>query len=891
MRMCPDCMKGRMTALTTPPSDTVYENLGPMEHLATDDKGPFSTKTVHGYVRFDLFSFRSSKYLMVRFKRHKNDFLANLQDVVNFAEMAGQTVRLLQTDDDSKMYASTDVQKYCAKKHILLRRASAYKHEQNGWIERDMRSVLEKARTLMMVYSCPLRFWDYAVEMAVYLINRSPNNYNARKTPYEMVTGKKPDISHLVPFFAPGIYHLTNEERKHGWSAKAEECRLLGYEDKNLYLIYVPRTQAILRRRDCRFDESSEFTQSPSMHQEDLLRHYPLLRQADKEDTIINDHADFFDDLPYFDPDDDDPTDDLLPDENEKDDDDSTTYPRLDDELANSVSASVLLPRVPNSVDEALNGSDREKWIEAIDAELKQLTARGTFEYAGTTGTGAKSKLILSVKFDNNMQVKYKARLVLCGYSQVKGVDYNRTFAPTISKAPIFIILHMAAIKAWCIKLIDVGNAFLEGKNDFDIYMYLPRYVLPRDHPAIRLKVINSLYGEKQAAYIWNERLNHILTRHAKLTRSIADPCVYTLKDELIEQPIAAVIVHVDDILVTGRDEMLVTTIISIIRHNVTKLTHYDDFKRYLNIDLKYDKDNHAVYLNQTQYAEEIMQEFSDMLESRASMPSSSRKQYNVPIDPLTRSTYETDSDDDTTTFFAPGSCSQQHTISMLPFVGKVRYLVDNSRPDLLAAIGIMSEGATHGSQSLLITCRDFLRYLAQDHAKGLKLGGCDHTVELFGYSDASYTNTGTCKSRLGGCFFVSRDSGAIHCFSKKDTTVSHSSTEAEVKAIDLAIRSIVHIRELLKELGYEQTRPTRLYVDNRSAIEICETLKIGHKTRHINVRLHYIREKVNDRTIELLPIQSELNIADLLTKPLHVTAFRRFQRRLLQGCSEEETG
>jgi len=195
-----------------------------------------------------------------------------------------------------------------------------------------------------------------------------------------------------------------------------------------------------------------------------------------------------------------------------------------------------------------------------------------------------------------------------------------------------------------------------------------------------------------------------------------------------------------------------------------------------------------------------------------------------------------------------------------------------------------MSEGAKTASPYMRMVCRDFLRYLARDKDKGLKLGGRDHEMELFGYCDASYVNTGTCKSRLGGCFFISKDSGAIHCFSKKDTTVSHSSTEAEIKAIDMAIRSAAYIRELLLELGCEQRKPTKLYVDNKSAIDICETLKVGHKTRHINVRLQYIREQVNARTVELVFVPSEQNVADILTKPLHITAFHRCQEKLLHG-------
>lgn len=89
-----------------------------------------------------------------------------------------------------------------------------------------------------------------------------------------------------------------------------------------------------------------------------------------------------------------------------------------------------------------------------------------------------------------------------------------------------------------------------------------------------------------------------------------------------------------------------------------------------------------------------------------------------------------------------------------------------------------------------------------------MRFGG-DDPIELFGYSDASYITVGNCKSRLGGCLFLGMYSGAISSYSKNDTTVSHSSTEAEIKAIDELCRQIVYIRDILIFMNINIVNPT----------------------------------------------------------------------------------
>ena len=184
----------------------------------------------------------------------------------------------------------------------------------------------------------------------------------------------------------------------------------------------------------------------------------------------------------------------------------------------------------------------------------------------------------------------------------------------------------------------------------------------------------------------------------------------------------------------------------------------------------------------------------------------------------------------------------------------------------------------------------DILNYVKETWEIGLSMKKAHQgKFQLFGFCDASYNPDGDGYSRLGGCFYVSPDSCAIESFSKKDHTVSHSSTEAELKAIDLSIRTIEMLRDQLEELGHSQDRPTVLFVDNRSAIEIGNTMRSKNNLKHINKVLFYIRKMINTRVVELCFVRTEENVADMLTKPLAHDQFVRMRDLLMNGISISE--
>lgn len=205
-------------------------------------------------------------------------------------------------------------------------------------------------------------------------------------------------------------------------------------------------------------------------------------------------------------------------------------------------------------------------------------------------------------------------------------------------------------------------------------------------------------------------------------------------------------------------------------------------------------------------------------------------------------------------------------------------------------AVGEISSGDAKYPSDLAIKATDkLINYFLTTFDKVLILGGGD-TIYLFGFVDASYITVGKAKSRLGGQIFAGLASGAVLAFSKTAMNIAGSSTHAEVMAVELMVRLMELSRQLCKFLGYNMTEPSKIFVDNKSAIQLCETLKSTHITSSINMRRQYIREKINERQISLHFVPSKQNIADMMTKPVDTAQHEYQTDKTLTGFNNDSS-
>jgi hypothetical protein len=289
---------------------------------------------------------------------------------------------------------------------------------------------------------------------------------------------------------------------------------------------------------------------------------------------------------------------------------------------------------------------------------------------------------------------------------------------------------------------------------------------------------------------------------------------------------------------------------------HIKKISRFDPVEKYLGMDM-YAEGDHIV-VHQETYVLNKMKDLAECTKT-AKVPMSNSADLKKAV-------------------------ANEENESLLPVTGKIRYVCDRTRPDLLLSVGEISTGGSpHPSDAHVQVSKQIVKYLRNTLDRRLKLGG-QGPFKLFGFCDASYITSGDSKGRLGGCVFTGLWTGAVYSFCKNDDTVAHSSMEVEIKSLDILIRTLLFILDMMEFLGEGPTEPTIVYCDNKSAIELCKTLKQNHKVKHINMRINFIREVINSRRIQVIFVPTEYNVADMLTKPLGPELFNRHQEKLLHG-------
>jgi hypothetical protein len=338
----------------------------------------------------------------------------------------------------------------------------------------------------------------------------------------------------------------------------------------------------------------------------------------------------------------------------------------------------------------------------------------------------------------------------------------------------------------------------------------------------------------------------------------IHDSCVF-IKRNPDTGKVIIVVVYVDDILFIGNDKDEIQKILTHVESRVTAMTTMGEVTRYIGVEISRDRVNHTISLSQQPYIDKIVQSNEVHDKSAKPIPMQPQADYNSPGDGTN-----------------PPIQKQ---------VGEFRFLADRTRPDIQAAVGILGSNSVNPSKAHLRGVDHLARYVKGSRDMLLTFGGSDESeVHLFCYTDAAHLQDQSAKPRMGYAFFLNLESGTVYAKSVKSNTVSHSSCESETKAIDAAIIQAIWMRGFLAELGFPQTDPTVFYTDSASAIDLGELFRVGKNSIHMTMRLNFIHECIQDKTISLKYINTDLQVADVLTKLLPVSSHELHTQCLMKG-------
>ncbi|CAM8975392.1 unnamed protein product [Rhodiola kirilowii] len=381
---------------------------------------------------------------------------------------------------------------------------------------------------------------------------------------------------------------------------------------------------------------------------------------------------------------------------------------------------------------------------------------------------------------------RYKARLVARGFQQEYGRDYDETFAPVAHMTTIRTLLAVASVREWSISQLDVKNAFLNGELREEVYMRPPLGYSISDGMVLRLR--RSLYGLKQAPRAWFERFSFVVTA-AGFTASDHDPALFI---HTSTRGRTLLLLYVDDMLITGDDPQHITFVKERL-HTQFLMKDLGPIRYFLGIE--FSSTPEGFFLSQEKYIRDLLDRASLSDQRTVDTP----MELNVHLRPTDGKPLE-----DPTRY--------RHLVGSLVYLGV-------TRPDISYPVHILSQfvsAPTHLHYSHLL---HVLRYLRGSISRHLFFPRSS-SLQLRAYSDATWASDHSDRrSRSAYCVFL--DGSLIAWKTKKQTSVSRSSAEAELRAMALLTTDVTWLRWLLEDFGVTASGPTPLFSDSTGAISI----------------------------------------------------------------------
>lgn len=490
---------------------------------------------------------------------------------------------------------------------------------------------------------------------------------------------------------------------------------------------------------------------------------------------------------------------------------------------------------VPKNHQEVLSSQWHNYWIDAENDELKSLLENDTFDVVDETDNMKiiSTKWVFDVKYTPEGKVdRFKARCVARGFEQREGIDYDSTFAATAGATTIRTYITVCKVFGMQIHQLDVKTAFLYGKLDRDLFVKPPP---PFDTPGKVWKLKKSLYGLKQASFHWAEELTSIL-KDIGFTATKTDPCVFVFNDN---GKLCYLLAYVDDLLLAALDISTLEKVKKVLheKFNIRDLGH---IRTFLNIDFEPDGD-HSIELSQQRYIEALVDDFN---------LTGASQNHKLPQIDTQKAT----------------DGKVRHDVPYRELLGGLNYIANWTRPDISAVVSYLSRSFQSPTSTHWEYAKQVLRYLATTKDKKLKLGKLDDS-NLIAFSDANYAPPGDeCrKSQSGG---VIRLCGStIEWYSRKQKTVSKSTTASEYVALSLAVDEVIWLQQFLDELQFKVDLPTTVYEDCQPALAIATNKKCSADSKHIEVRYHSTKDYQARGYVDITYIDTLDQLADDLTK------------------------
>lgn len=854
IKNCVSCAEGKQPRAVFHKRDVEIKTKGILELIHMDVCGPMDS-SLGGARYFLVFIDDYSRKVFVSFLREKSFVAESFRSFkATMENQVGRRIKRLRSDNGTE-FVNKAMERICADAGIIHEKTVPYTPQQNGIAERMNRTLVERARCMLSDSDLNKKLWAEAVHHAAYLINRSVNRSVGDRTPEEVWSDKKPDLSELKIFGNPAMVQVPKVKRTK-WDAKAIEMNFVGYADNQKgFRFFDPLSKKIIISRDVIFllskavkigssfivdDNNDEPTVSVGDKQEETKKEVDSIDNQCSEASGVDKYFENHNEEEF---------------EDATDEPSITITPSMECDLRRSSRVSCPVIRYDSSYlasdcadedplnrAEAIKSHDRVQWMAAMKDELKSFEINNTWTLVELPPDRKPIRTMWVFKrkrAENGTVVRHKARLVAKGCSQQFGIDYSETYSPVVRYGSIRLLIALAAQRGLEIDQMDAVTAYLQGTLDEEIYTFQPEGF--DDGSGRVCKLYKAMYGLKQSGRKWNQCLDAALKSFG-LNRSEEDPCVYYNGNCTL-----IIAIYVDDFLIFWKD----SSIRDELKMKLSTTFHMKDLGRAETcVGIKIVYEENFISINQERYAREILKRFG----------MENCNQVTSPCDVAQKLTSR--------------SNGSPVNVPYREAVGSLLFLVQGTRPDLAFAVSNVSRFNDKHDASHWNGVKRIMRYLK---------GTCDYRIAyrrncdepLNGYADADWANErDECRSYSGFVFKLA--GGAISWSCKRQTSVAVSSTEAEYVAMAHAIKEAIWLVRFIRQ--FEKLNTIVLHGDNQSAMVIISREGFNGRTKHIDVGYHFCRQHVISGLISMKYVPSAENIADCLTKGVG-------KLKMLLGC------
>ncbi|WVZ58560.1 hypothetical protein U9M48_008821 [Paspalum notatum var. saurae] len=862
--VCHPCRHGKMVAASHIPMSQVMTSY-PGELLHMDTVGPARVVSVSRkwYVPVVVDDF--SRFSWVFFMEFKDEAFGFVRDLVlRLRNESYKAMRAIRSDNGGE-FRNSRFENFCRDIGLEHQFSSPYTPPQNGVVERKNRTLVEMARTMLDEHRTPRRFWAEAVNTACYIANRIFLQAFLGKTSYELRFGRQPSVKHLRAFGCR-CFVLKKAGHLDKFESRCLDGIFLGYASSSrAFPVWILEAKHVVETCEVSFDETMPCTTpafelsgddeegAPIFEDEEgaindgdaeatapAAAPAPLRARMMKEDPCPR--------LPPHSPiassaegrtrrgrgggDLQDCTISTGPAGSPSTQDDWRYSPACHTLFAFFSYSAYVASFEPRDVSHALSDPN---WVNAMHEELRNFERNHVWDLfkppLNCRPIGTKW-VFKNKQGEDGMVVRNKARLK-------EGIDYEETFAPVARLEAIRILLAFAASKGFKLQQMDVKSAFLNGFIEEEVYVRLLLGFESARFSDRAYKLRKSLYGLKQAPRAWYARLKSFLLKSGFMMGSV-DKTLFLLSrggDTLIVQ------IYVDDIIFGGSSHALVSSFAEQMSREF-EMSLMGELQFFLGLQIKQGLE--GIFVHQAKYTRDILKKFN-MGDSK---PMTTPMSTNTALD----------ADED-------GEAVDQKEFRGM--ISSLLYLTA-TRPDIQFA------ASPRTSHRQAVKC--IFRYLKFTTELGLWYSS-DSSLSLRGFSDADHAGCRIDrKSTSGTCQLLG--TSLVSWSSRKQASEALSTTEAEYVAAASCCSQLLWMKATLSDFGLRFGR-IPLLVDSTSAISVAKNPVLHSRTKHIDVRFHFLRDHYEKGDIDLIHVVSANQLADIFTKPLEFDAFTRLRGEL----------